>query len=43
MVYEEKKIEQVCSTCEGSGKIKYEPSNPVIKKGEILRMENKKK
>jgi len=41
--YEEKKIEQVCTNCQGRGKIKYEPSNPVIKKGAILRMKNKKK
>ena len=41
-VYKEKKIEKICSTCKGRGKVKYEPLNPVIKKGAILKTIKKK-
>lgn len=41
--YTEKKIEVPCPKCGGRGKIKYEPLNPVIRPGAILRAKSKKK
>lgn len=38
LIYEERTREEVCPDCKGRGKIKYEPMNPVIKKGAILKV-----
>jgi len=40
--YEDKEIEKICPTCGGRGKVKYEPSNPVIKKGAILKKQTRR-
>lgn len=40
--YEEKISDEVCPDCQGRGKIKYEPMNPVIKPGAILKVNKRK-